>query len=547
MPPVWTQNYNPLGNAVLSTLVAALPVTTLFYLLAFRRIAAWKAAVYSAIVGVLTAWLVFGMPLPMVGGALAHGAVYGIVRIVWVLINAVFVYEITVASGHFETIKQSIGGITDDRRLQVLLIAYAFGAVLEGAGGGGAPVAVCGAMLVGLGFKAMDAAVICLIANTAPVAFGGMGNPVRTLVAVTGLSEADLSATMGRILPWTAAILPFWLVRIQVPTSLTLQVWPGLAACGIGFALIQFFWSNYMDASLVDIMGGMGTLIWLAIFFKIWKPAQTWRYPNEPAATKYEKLGVGKVLHAWSPFLILAVLVVLWGVPFIKGPVEATSFIIPVPGLHNLVQRVAPVVPTPRLEGALFDFAWLGSVGTPTLFAGLIAAPILGLSFRRTMQIYFETWAKMKYSVIAILAMLALGFLTRYSGMDAILGLAMANTGVLFPIFGTLIGWLGVALSGTDAGSNALFGSLQVITANKLGLSPVLMASANSAGGVMGKMMAAQSLIVACAATGMKNKEGDLFRALFKHSVALAILLGLIVTAFAYVVPNWVAEGHHFR
>jgi lactate permease len=527
MTPTWTQNYDPFQNPVLSTLVAALPVTCLFYLLAVRKTVAWQAAVYSFVLAVLLAWLVFGMPAPMVGAAVAHGLLYAVVRIIWVLIAAVFIYELTVASGHFETIKASIGGITDDRRLQILLVAFAFGAVLEGAGGGGAPVAICGAMMVGLGFKPFESAVLCLIANTAPVAFGGMGNPIRTLVAVTGLNEMQISATVGRILPWTAAILPFWLIRSYVSTAETIAVWPGLAAAGLGFAAIQFAWSNYVDASLVDIMGGMGTLLWLAVFFRLWMPGAARPVP------------AGKALRAWSPFLILAVLVVLWGLGPVKSRIEATSYRVPVPSLHNLVERTPPVVAKNHTEPAIFDVAWLASVGTPTFLAGVLSGPVLGLSLGRTLAIFGQTCVRMRFSVIAIMAMLGLGYITRYSGMDAIMGLAMANTGWLFPFFGTLIGWLGVALTGTDAGSNALFGSLQVITANKLGLSPVLMASANSAGGVMGKMIDAQSIIVACAATGLEGREGDLFRAVLKHSIALAVIVGLIVMVYAYWLPHW--------
>jgi len=534
MPPAWTQNYDPLGSPILSTFVAALPVLSLFYLLAVRKMIAWKAAVCSFLLAILLALVFCRMPAPMVGATVVHGFAYAAIRIIWVLLSAVFVYEVTVASGHFSTIKSSIGNITDDRRLQILLVAYAFGAILEGAGGGGAPVAICGAMMVGLGFKPFESAVLCLIANTAPVAFGGMGNPIRTLVAVTGLPEADLSATVGRILPWTAILLPFWLIRTYTTTAGTLAVWPGLAACGLGFGAIQFFWSNYMDAALVDIIGGMGTLVWLAVFFRFWRPGAA------------PPIGWKKVLHAWSPFLLLAVLVVAWGLPWFKPAIESTSYRIPVPGLHNLVQRTPPVVAAAHTEPAVFDIAWLASVGTPTFLAGLLSGPILGLTLRRTLAIFAATCVKMRFSMLAILAMLGLGYLTRYSGMDAILGLALANTGWLFPFFGTMIGWLGVALTGTDAGSNALFGSLQVITANKLGLSPVLMASANSAGGVMGKMIDAQSIIVACAATGLDRREGDLFRAVLWHSVALAVIVGLIVMAYAYWFPQWIPAGRSF-
>jgi lactate permease len=544
----WIQNYNPLGNTALSTAVAAAPVCLLFYLLAVRKTIAWRAAVYSFLVAVALAWAVFGMPPAMVGAAVAHGLVYAVVRIAWTLVAAVFIYELTVESGHFEVIKESIGGITDDRRLQVLLVAFAFGALLEGAGGGGAPVAVCGVMMVGLGFHPFEAGVLCLIANTAPVAWGGMGNPVRTLVAVTALPEADLSAMIGRILPWTAMILPFWLIRSQVKTRETLEVWPGLLACGCGFGAIQFFWSNYMDAALVDIMGGMGTLLLLAVFFRVWKPRRVWRYPNDPPpeASLARKHSALAIVHAWSPFLLLALFVVLWGLPGIKQALDSVTLRMPVPGLHQMVIRTPPVVAVNHAEPAVFELAWLSAVGTATILAGAVSGLLLGLSPRRIVKVFGRTLHRLRFSLIAILAMLGLGYITRYSGMDAVLGLAMANTGWLFPIFGTLIGWLGVALTGTDAGSNALFGSLQVITANKLGLPPVLMASANSAGGVMGKMIDAQSIIVACAATRQEGREGDMFRAVLKHSILLALIVGLIVTAYAYWLTSWVPSGHRF-
>jgi lactate permease len=545
----WVQNYNPLGNAWLSTLVAALPVTVLFYLLAVRKIVAHWAALWAFFLAVALAVVVFGMPPVMVTAAVGHGLVYGIVRIAWTLLCAVFVYEVAVETGHFAVIKESIGAVTDDRRLQILLIAFAFGAVLEGAGGGGAPVAICGAMMVGLGFNPFAAAVLCLIANTSPVAYGGVGNPIRTLVAVTGLPEADLSAMVGRILPWTALILPFWLVRSMTTTRETLKVWPGLVACGVTFAAVQFYWSNYQDAALVDIMGGMATLLVLTLFFKMWQPQTIWRYPGEPGVGDLHRHQhtTRQVLHAWTPFLLLAVFVILWGMPSMKNALDAATTRIPVPGLHLLVVREPPVVAKTQAEPAVFELAWLSAIGTATFFAGLIAGPLLGLSVAGTLRVFLRTCYRMRYSMVAILAMLGLGFITRYSGMDATLGLAMTNTGALFPFFGTLLGWLGVALTGTDAGSNALFGSLQVITANQLGLSPVLMAAANSAGGVMGKMIDAQSIIVACAATGQEGREGDLFRAVLVHSIVLAAIVGLIVTAYAYLIPQWIPSGHSFR
>jgi lactate permease len=546
METTWTQNYNPLGNAILSTLAAAIPVTLLFYLLAVRKTTAWLAAVWSFAAAILLAAFVFGMPVKLLTGAVAHGFVYAVIRIVWTLVAAVFVYEVTVATGYFKVIMESIGGITDDRRMQVLLIAFAFGAVLEGSGGGGAPVAICGAMMVGIGFKPFEAAVLCLIANTAPVAWGGMGNPIRTLVAVTGLPEADISAMVGRILPWTAMILPVWLIRVQCGWRDTLSAWPGLVACGFGFALVQYGWSNFIDATLVDIMGGMITLIWLAVFFRFWQPDPIWRYEGEDRRAKKHEHTTFEILHAWSPFLILAVLVVFWGLPAVKSVLDQTSWKSPVPWLHNLVLREPPVVATRHAEPAVFDLAWLSSVGTATWLAGMIAGPIQGLSILQTWRIFAQTISRMRYSILAVLAMICLGYITRYSGMDAVMGLALANTGWFFPFFGTLIGWLGVALTGTDAGSNALFGSLQVITANKLGLSPVLMGAANSAGGVMGKMIDAQSIIVACAATGLDGQEGELFKAVLKHSVALAVLVGIIVMIYAYVFPQAIPHGLKF-
>jgi lactate permease len=545
----WSQNYNPLGNVPLSTAVAAIPAFLLFFLLAIRRTPAWKAAIYSFLTAVVLALTVFGMPARMVVGAVAHGLVYAWFRIAWVVLAAVFVYDVTVESGQFEILKQSIGNIADDCRLQVLLIAFAFGALLEGAGGGGAPVAVTGAMMIGLGFPPFQTAILCLVANSAPVAFGGLGNPIRTLVAVTGLPEADFSAMIGRILPLTTLVLPFWLIRIMTTTEETLAVWPGLLACGITFGAIQFFWSNFMDASLVDIVGGIGTLLVLAVFFgKVWKPKINWRFPGEVQASREKRpvLTFGQILLAWSPFLLLSLFVVIWGMPSVGKFLDRFSFKPPVPGLHLQVFRQPPAVPKAYAEPAIFDISWLSTVGTGTLLAGLIAGPLLGLSMRRTIEVFFKAFYRLRFSLAAILAMIGLGYITRYCGMDAILGMALAHTGVMFPLFGTLIGWIGVALSGTDAGSNALFGSLQVITANKLGLSPILMGAANSAGGVMGKMVAAQSLVIACAATGQEGNEGAIFRSVAKHSVALALLVGLIVMAYAYLVPGLIPNGHHY-
>jgi lactate permease len=544
MNQVWYQNFNPLGNSFLSVAAAAVPVCTLFYFLAVRRTAAWLSAVYGFAAALVVALAVFHMPAHMVAGAVADGLVFGWFRIAWIVVAAVFVYELSVASGYFETIKLSVANISPDRRLQVLLIAFAFGALMEGAGGGGAPVAITGAMMIGLGFPPFQTALLCLIANSAPVAFGGMGNPVRTLVAVTGLSEADFSATLGRILSLTTLVLPFWLVRVLCKRRDTMEVWPGLLACGVIFSGIQFAWSNFVGGALASVCAGIGTLVLLAVFFhKIWHPPTIWRYEGEMAGKKTE-LSAGRVLVAWMPFMLLVGFVVIWGLPSVSHVLDRVSWKQPVPGLHLQVVRMPPVTNKPFAEPALFDVSWLSTPGTAIFIAGLIAGPLMGLSFRRTAQVFFQSMWRLRLSLVAIMAMLGLGYVTRYCGMDATMGMAMAHTGVLFPFFGTAIGWLGVALSGTDAGSNALFGSLQVIAAGKLGLNPVLMGAANSAGGVMGKMIAAQSLVIGCAVTGQEGQEGALFRAVMKHSLALLALVGVIVMLFAYVFPGAVPGGH---
>jgi lactate permease len=546
---VWLQNFNPLGNTWLSTLAAATPISVLIYFLAVRRIAAWKAAVFGFFAAILVALIVFRMPAFMVAGAVADGLVYGWFRIAWIAVAAVFVYDISVETGQFTLIKQSIGDISSDRRLQVLLIAFAFGGLLEGAGGGGAPVAITASMMIGLGFPPFQTTLMCLIANSAPVAYGSLGNPVRTLVAVTGLPEPDFSAMLGRILPLTVVILPFWLIRVLCNTRDTLAVWPGLLAAGLTFASIQFFWSNFMDASLVDLVSGAGTLLVLAFFFhRVWRPRTSWRYDLEGAAVSSPggPLPIRRIVWAWFPFLLLAVFVVIWGLPKVSHALDEFSFRQPVPGLHLQTVRMPPVVLKPEPQAALFDGSWLASPGTAVFFSGCLAAVVAGLSVRRTIEVFVECLSRLKLSVIAIMAMLGAGFITRYCGMDATMGMAMAHTGVMFPLFGTMIGWLGVALSGTDAGSNALFGSFQMITAQQLGLSPILMGAANSAGGVMGKMIAAQSLVIGCAATGQLGQEGLLFRAVLKHSLALGLLVGLIVLIYAYVFPGAIPNGHHY-
>lgn len=552
----WTQDYNPLGLWPLSTLAAALPVLTLFYLLAVRGTRPHRAAAIGALTALACASLIFTMPVGMAAASFLFGGAFGL-KIAWIVVSAVFLYDISVATGQFEIMKDSVAAISEDRRLQALLIAFAFGAFVEGCAGFGAPVAISGAFMIGLGFDPFYAAVLNLIANTAPVAWGSIGTPLHTLAAVTGLPLADLSSMTGRILPFTSIIVPIWLVRYMVSWRETLEVLPAILVCGVSFAATQFLWSNFVDSNLVDIASAVVCLLSMLVFLRFWQPRRIWRFPHESAAgPKPERRhNRGAILRAWLPFLILTLFVLLWGLPSVKGnlnrwttpayaPLLADGSPRPgpagwdVPLLHGRVLRDRPVVEQPTAEAARYDFNWLTTTGTAVFLAALVSGLLLGLKPAKLVDLFGKTLLRMRFAVLAIICMLGLGFVTRYSGMDAVLGLAFTRTGWLFPFFGTLLGWLGVALTGSDTSSNALFGSLQRITAEQLHLSPVLMASANSAGGVMGKMIDAQSIVVATAATGQIGNEGRILRSVLWHSIALASIVGLIVLAFAYLFPE---------
>jgi lactate permease len=578
----WTQVYDPLGAWWLSTLVAALPVVVLLGLLAIFRVKPHWSALAGAITALVCASLVFGMPWRLSAASLAYGAAFGVLKIAWIVIAAVFLYDVTVYTGQFEIMKSSVAHITEDRRLQALLIAFCFGALIEGAAGFGAPVAIAGAFLIGLGFKPFHAAALNLIANTAPVAWGAIGTPVHTLAAVSGLPETDLNAMLGRILPITAIIVPFWLVRAMVGWRETFEVLPAILVVGFTFAITQFVWSNFIDSNLVDIAGGVVSLVATTGFLRFWKPKRIWRFADEstneppspaPAAgvVNEEKpadlpiaqavtdtrrvspaveraYSAREIARAWMPFVILTLFVLLWGLPVIKTTMNRWTTPAferggwEVPALHLAVTRAAPVVAKPQPEAAKFDFNWLTATGTGCFLAALVAGFLLGLAPVELAKIFWRTLVRMRFAVLAIAFMLGLGFVTRYSGMDAVMGLAFTRTGVLFPFFGTFLGWLGVALTGSDTSSNALFGGLQRITAEQLGLSPVLMCAANSAGGVMGKMVDAQSIVVATAATNQVGNEGLIFRFVLWHSIALAAIVGLIVMAYAYIFTGAVPK-----
>jgi len=546
-----------------------LPIIVLLGLLAGLKVQAHLCAIAGAATAILCAILVLGMPASLALSSFFYGSAFGLLKIVWIVIAAVFLYDISVETGQFEIMKQSVAAITPDRRLQLLLVAFCFGAFIEGSAGFGAPVAIAGAFMIGLGFKPFQAAALNLIANTAPVAWGAIGTPVHTLAVVTALNESDLSAMIGRILPITAIIVPFWLVRAMVSWKETFEVFPAILVVGGSFAATQWFWSNYMDSNLVDIVAGVVSMTATLLFLRFWQPKRIWRFVDEAAVNAAEasasikRYSAGQIAKAWMPFAILSVFVLVWGLPAVKlamNQATTPSFkVVPADGkvrpgpagwdwpyLHAKVFRTAPVVLKPAAEAARFDFNWLTATGTGCFFAALLAGAILGLKPGKMFQIFGRTLFRLRFAIVAMTCMLGLGYVTRYSGMDAILGLAFTRTGWLFPFFGTFIGWLGVALTGSDTSSNALFGGLQKITAQQLNLSPILMCAANSAGGVMGKMVDAQSICIATAATNQVGNEGSIFRFVFWHSVVLAAIVGMIVMFYAYVFPQFIPNGLNF-
>jgi lactate permease len=538
---MWPQVYDPLGQAALSTLVAALPVVVLLSGLALFRMSAHRAALLGLATALAVARLVFGMPVRLALATAAYGAAYGLLPIGWIILNVIFLYQLTEERGLSTILRESITGVTRDRRLQLLLVAFCFGAFFEGASGFGTPVAVTGAILIGLGFEPLLASGLSLIANTAPVAFGALGTPLIALQSVTGLELGKLSAMAGRQLPFFSLLVPFWLVWAFAGGRATLGVWPAVLVAGVSFAVPQFLISNLHGPWLVDVVSAVISMAAVTLFLRFWQPRQRWGFGGtEVPATDERPHGFARreVLRAWLPWLILSVLVFVWGLPQTKAFLDGFSLLqVPVPGLHNQVQRVPPVVATPRPEAAVYNLNWLSATGTGILLAGVLAGLVIGARPRELARTYWRTLKLVRFSLLTIAAMLALGFTTRYSGLDATLGLAFARTGVWYPFFGTLLGWLGVALTGSDTSSNVLFGSLQRITAEQIGLSPILMAAANSSGGVMGKMVDAQSIVVASTATRWYGHEGEVLRYVFIHSLVLAALVGLLVTLQAYVYP----------
>jgi lactate permease len=539
---MWQQDYTPVGDSLgLSALAAALPIFALLYLLGLRRKPAWVAALCGLGAAVVVAAGVYGMPAGLLVSSVAYGAAFGLFPIGWVVFTAILLYNVTVEMGKFEIIKDSIGGLSEDRRLQALLIAFAFGAFIEGAAGFGSPVAVAAAMLTGLGFSPFYAAGICLLANTAPVAFGSIGTPLLTLAGITDLPLDRLSAGVGRICAPVSLIVPAYLVLVMGGWRALRGVLPAAAACGVSFALTQLLVSNYIGPQLTDILSSLASIGALVVLFRVWQPRDHFTLAGEHLEPHTpRKHPAGEVFMAWLPYLLLIVCILAFQWKPLKAILDSTTLVFPWPALHHQIEQVAPVVKSASPYRALYTFNWLTAPGTACLIASLLAALFLGMSPARFARVFWQTTRKLLLAELTIASVLGLAFLMNYSGATATLGLAFAATGVLFPFFSAMLGWLGVFLTGSDTSANALFGNLQVVTAGRLDLNPVLMAASNSSGGVMGKMISLQSIAVAAAATGMaSSEEGRLFRFTLRHSVLLASLLGLIVVVYAYVLPQF--------
>ncbi len=542
---MWEQDYVPVaGSLAYSTLVAAVPLLILFYMLGVKRKPSWIAGL-SALGGALVLAVgVYGIPAPQAGASIVYGAAFGLFPIGWIVIASLILYRVTVDTGKFEIIKDSIGSLSDDRRLQAVLIGFAFGAFIEGAAGFGTPVAVAAAMLTGLGFSPFYAAFICLIANTAPVAFGSLGIPVITLAGITELPMDALSSMTGRLCALIAIIIPAYMVIVMSGFKRSLEVLPPIAACSLTFAGVLLFVTNTIGPEVAVILASIAALVAMVLTMKLWHPKQVFRLEDDVEVTSvHHTHTTWELLSAWSPYILLVVFVLLWRYPPIQAALNTVSVSIDVPGLHNLITRVPPLTPEPSPYGAVYNFQWLSAAGTSCFFSAFAASLLLGLSPAKFIGVVQAVLKQLSLPLLTIASVLAVAFLMNYSGMTSTLGLAFAATGVLFPFFSAMLGWTGVFLTGSDTSSNALFGTLQVVTANALGLNPILTASTNAATGVMGKMISLQSIAVAVAATGMaSSQEGRLFRITLKHSIILALFMAVVTMIFAYVLPQFVPQ-----
>lgn len=535
----WTQVINPLQNMVFSGLVASLPILFIFWALIIKKMKGYMASLLTTALAIIIAIVVYGMPVKLALLSATHGALYGLFPICWIIITAVFLYNITVKSGQFEIIKNFMASITSDRRIQALIIAFSFGSFLEGTAGMGTPVAITAAMLVGLGFNPLYAAGICLIANTAPVAFGGIGIPITVASQVSGIPEMAISQMIGRTLPLLSLLVPFYLVVLMSGWKKSWEVFPAILVTGISFAFFQWFSSNYLSPMLPDIIAGLASIICLLVLLKFWKPKNVWRFKEEPPQTLEINIPYtsGQILKAWSPFILLTVIIVAWGFQPVKEVLNALGTVkLNIPGLHNVILTGDG---SKSLIGQTFKFNYLSASGTAILISSLIAIAILGMKARDALKLFFETLKQLKFTMITIASVLGFAYVANNSGMSNSMALALTNTGWLFPFFAPVLGWLGVFLTGSDTSSNALFGKLQSVTANSLGIDPVLTVAANATGGVTGKMISPQSIAVGAASVGLVGKESELFRFTFKHSFIMLLLVCIITLLQAYVI-KWI-------
>ena len=533
----WIQTIDPLKNIPLSALVAAIPVIFIFWAL-IKKMKGYITSLLALAIAIFIALLIYGMPLKLTMLSTLHGSLYGLFPISWIIISAVFLFNVTVKSGQFEVIKSFMASITSDRRLQALLIAFSFGAFLEGAAGFGAPVAISGAMLVGLGFNPLYAAGLCLIANTAPVAFGSVGTPIIMASRMSDIPELAISQMVGRTLPLLSLLIPFYLVTLMSGFKKSLEVMPAILVSGISFAFVQWFTSNYMGPMLPDILAGIASILSLLLLLKYWKPKSIWRFKEEPSLQtsveiKYTSL---QILRAWSPFIIMTLFIIAWGFQPVKDILNSIGFIkFKIPGLENaILQPDGNPLPIKA-----FDFNYLSTPGTAVIFAALISIPLIGISIRESIKIFGATLKQLMFPIITIAAVVGYAFIANYAGMSITMAGALASTGALFPFFSPILGWLGVFLTGSDTSANALFGKLQAQTADTLGFDPLVTVSANATGGVTGKMISPQSIAVGAAAVGLVGKESDLFRFTFKHSFIMLFIV-CVLTCLQVYVTKWV-------
>ncbi len=534
---IWKQVIDPFNSIALSVLVAAIPIMFIFWALIIKKMKGYQASLIATGLAMLIAILVYGMPVKLALLSATHGAAYGLFPICWLVIMAVFLFNITVKSGQFEILKYFMASITSDRRLQALLIAFSFGSFLEGTAGFGAPVAITAAMLVGLGFNPLYASGICLIANTAPVAFGSIGIPITVASQVSGIPELPISQMVGRTLPILSIILPFYLVTIIAGFKKAKEIWPAVLISGVSFAFLQWFSSNYLGPALPDVIAGLGSIVCLMAFLRFWKPKTTWRFANEPAATFNADISYtnGQIIRAWSPFIILTIMVIFWGVQPIKDVLNSIGMIqFEFPGLHNAIQGGDGI-----LLAKLFKFNYLSAAGTAILVATLITIPLVGLTYRTGASVFGDTLNQLKFPILTIAAVLGFAYILNDSGITLTLAAVLANTGFMFPFFAPVLGWLGVFITGSDTSANALFSKLQYATAQSIGVDPVVTVAANISGGVVGKMISPQSIAVAAAAGNLVGKESELFRFTVKHSFYMLIFICFITLTQAYVV-KWI-------